>query len=158
MRRALDDAGAGFDAELEMLADARAAGFRILACVKSGAEAAGRLAPEMICINSGWNAGGRLTDLVPDVSINQAILRTRQSDRRPTRAGPATHVLIEGGPVVHPRQVAEIRAEAATPPARIARSRRSARSMSSSGSARNCAAITPGGCGVAASRARSRPL
>ena len=118
VRRALDDAGAGFDAELEMLADARAAGFRILAYVKSGsgsgAEAAGRLAPEMICINFGWNAGGRLTDLVPDVSIDEAILRARHIARRLTRAAPGTHVLIEGGPVIHPRQVAEICAEAGT--------------------------------------------
>lgn len=115
-RAALESAGLGFDAEVAMLADAAALGLATLAYVKTEAEAerAARIAPTMICINFGWNAGGRLTELLPDVSINEAVLRARTIARRLARIAPGTRVLIEGGPVVHPRQVAEVCAAAGT--------------------------------------------
>jgi predicted TIM-barrel enzyme len=116
VRETLEAAGRGFGAEMEMLSQAAALGLSTLAYVKSEreAEAAARIGPDMVCINFGWNAGGRLTELVPDVSINEAILRARTIARRLARDAPDTAVLIEGGPVVHPRQVAEICAEAGT--------------------------------------------
>ncbi len=116
VRASLEAAGLGFAAEMEMLAEARALGLSTLAYVKSEREAlrAAELGPDMVCINFGWNAGGRLTELVPDVSINEAILRARTIARRLARDAPETTVLIEGGPVVHPMQVAEICAEAGT--------------------------------------------
>jgi predicted TIM-barrel enzyme len=116
VRRSLDAAGWGFAAEMDMLAEAARRGLSTLAYVTTEAEAraAARIAPDMICINFGWNAGGRLTELVPDVSLNEAILRARTIARRLAREVPGTPVLIEGGPVVNPRQVAEICAEAGT--------------------------------------------
>lgn len=116
VRRSLEAAGCGFEAEMAMLAQAAALGLSTLAYVTTDAEAraAARIAPDMICVNFGWNAGGRLTELVPDVSINEAILRARTIARSLAQEAPETAVLIEGGPVVHPRQVAEICAEAGT--------------------------------------------
>jgi predicted TIM-barrel enzyme len=116
VRRTLEAAGRGFAAEMEMLRRAASLGLATLAYVKTDREAemAARVAPGMVCINFGWNAGGRLTELVPDVSINEAILRARTIARRLVRDAPQTAVLIEGGPVVHPLQVAEICAEAGT--------------------------------------------
>lgn len=116
VRRALEAAGCGFAAEMEMLRRAAGYGLSTLAYIKTDdeAEIAARSGPDMICINFGWNAGGRLTELLPDVSINEAILRARTIARRLARDAPQTAVLMEGGPVVHPRQVAEICAEAGT--------------------------------------------
>ncbi|NBD30356.1 MAG: hypothetical protein GVY31_10020 [Alphaproteobacteria bacterium] len=116
VRRTLEAAGRGFAAEMDMLRHAATRGFATLAYIKTEEEAqiAASIGPKMICINFGWNAGGRLTELVPDVSINEAILRARTIVRRLARDAPQTVVLMEGGPVVHPRQVAEICAEAGT--------------------------------------------
>lgn len=116
VRRTLEEAGCGFAAEIELLRHAAARGFATLAYIKTEHEAAiaAAIGPGMICINFGWNAGGRLTELVPDVSINEAILRARTIVRRLACDAPNTPVLMEGGPVVHPRQVAEICAEAGT--------------------------------------------
>ena len=116
VRDTLEAAGQGFSAELSMLAQAAARGLATLVYVKTEEEAdlAARINPDMVCINFGWNAGGRLTELLPDVSINEAILRARTIARRLARSAPLAKVLIEGGPVVHPRQVAEICAEAGT--------------------------------------------
>ena len=112
--RTLDANGQGFAAELELLERARARGQRIIVYAKtrSQAEQAAALRPDMLCVNFGWNAGGRLTELQPEVSIDEAILRARDIARMVRRRSPDTVCLIEGGPIVHPHQVAEICVEA----------------------------------------------
>ncbi len=108
--RALDTGGLGFGAELALLERARLHGHRVLVYVKTRAQAeqAARLEPELLCVNFGWNAGGRLTDLQPEVSIDEAILRATDIARVVRRRSPHTLCLIEGGPIVHPHQVAQI--------------------------------------------------
>lgn len=112
--RTLDANGLGYTAELAMLERARARGQRILVYAKTRAQAeqAAAIRPDMLCANFGWNAGGRLTELQPEVSIDEAILRARDIARVVRRRSPDTVCLIEGGPIVHPRQVAEICVEA----------------------------------------------
>jgi len=111
---ALEVAGIGFSAELEMLARAKALGLRTLVYVKTREQArrAATIEPHIVCVNFGWNAGGRLADLQPEVSIDEAILRARDLAAEVRRRSPHTLCVIEGGPVVHPRQVAEICVEA----------------------------------------------
>ncbi|MBA1149013.1 phosphoenolpyruvate hydrolase family protein [Ectothiorhodospiraceae bacterium WFHF3C12] len=112
--RALEVSGVGFSAELDMLSRAQALGCRTLVYVKTRDQArrAAALKPYMVCVNFGWNAGGRLTDLQPEVSIDEAILRARDLAREVRRQSPRTLCVIEGGPVVHPGQVAQICVEA----------------------------------------------
>lgn len=114
VRAAMESAGAGFGAEVEMLGAARARGLATFAYVKTleEAERAAGAAPDLICLNFGWNAGGRLSAMVPDVSMTEAMLRARRIVRRLARIAPRTRVVIEGGPVVNPVQVAEICTEA----------------------------------------------
>ncbi|QIT53993.1 sigma 54-interacting transcriptional regulator [Aquisalimonas sp. 2447] len=108
--RTLDAHGLGFAAELELLAHARALGLRVLVYVKTRdqAEMAAEIKPDFLCVNFGWNAGGRLTELQPEVSIDEAILRARDIAKVTRLRSPKTICLIEGGPVVNPSQVAEI--------------------------------------------------
>ena len=110
VRADLEAAGAGFAAELDMLGEAKARGLRTFAYVKTleEAEAAARVAPDLVCLNFGWNAGGRLSTVVSDLSMTEAGLRARRITRRLARIAPAARVVIEGGPVVNPVQVAEI--------------------------------------------------
>lgn len=112
--RTLDAHGLGFSAELGMLERARARGLRtmVYAKTRSQAEQATAIAPDMLCVNFGWNAGGRLTELQPEVSIDEAILRARDIAQIVRRRSPRSICLIEGGPIVHPHQVAEICVEA----------------------------------------------
>lgn len=114
VQAALAAGSAGFEAELDLLARARAHGLRVMVYVKTEREAAAaaRIIPEMLCINFGWNAGGRLTELQAEVSVEEAIYRAREIARVLARRTPGTRVLIEGGPVVHPSQVADICVEA----------------------------------------------
>ena len=110
----LEAAGMGLSAEFDLLERARTHGLQVMVYVKTEAEAAAasRIAPEMLCINFGWNAGGRLTELQAEVSVEEAIYRARAIARVLSRRAPDTRVLIEGGPVVHPSQVADICVEA----------------------------------------------
>ena len=112
--RSLEAADRGFSAELGLLVQARARRLQTLVYVRSRAQAeeAAAIRPDILCVNFGWNAGGRLSELQPEVSIDEAILLARDIVRIVQAASPQTLCLIEGGPVVHPRQVAEICVEA----------------------------------------------
>jgi predicted TIM-barrel enzyme/DNA-binding NtrC family response regulator len=108
-RRFLEDEGLGFGRELELLELAKAAGLTTLAYTHTIDEA--RVAAErgiaIVNIDLGWNMGGVL-GVDTDLRIEEAALMANTIARAVHAVSPATRCVVEGGPIVSPRQLEEL--------------------------------------------------
>src|SRR5262249_12638465 len=108
-RRFLERVGLGFTRELELLALAKARGLVTLAYAHTSEEAvaAARHGVDIVNIDLGWNKGGVLgVDTV--VRIEEAALTANTIARAVHSASPRTRCMVEGGPIVSPRQLEEL--------------------------------------------------
>jgi predicted TIM-barrel enzyme/DNA-binding NtrC family response regulator len=107
-RAFLERAGCGFGRELDLLSRAAARGLATLAYVKTaeeGIEAAGR-GVDIINIDLGWNVGG-LFGASSDLRIEEAALIVNGIAQRIREVAPESRCVVEGGPIVSPKQLEE---------------------------------------------------
>ncbi len=108
-RRFLESAGLGFERELKLLALAKARGLITLAYAHTREEAvaAARRGVDIVNIDLGWNKGGVLgVDTI--VRIEEAALTANTIARAVHVASPQTSCMVEGGPIVSPKQLEEL--------------------------------------------------
>jgi len=108
-RRFLESVGLGFERELELLARAKARGLVTLAYAhtRDEAVAAAQRGVDIVNIDLGWNKGGvRGVDTI--VRIEEAALTANTITRAVHAAAPQTTCMVEGGPIVSPRQLEEL--------------------------------------------------
>ncbi|MFN3276073.1 MAG: phosphoenolpyruvate hydrolase family protein [Paracoccus sp. (in: a-proteobacteria)] len=108
-RRALDEAGLGYDREVEMLARAGEAGLLRLGYARTQAEVDRLLdhGIEIICLNFGWNAGG-MRGHAQDFSLDEVIDFSRRVFARIRARCDRTACLVEGGPIVSPDHMYDV--------------------------------------------------
>ena len=108
-RQFLEDAGLGFNRELELLEIARRRGLATLAYTHTLDEAcaAAERGLDLINIDLGWNMGGVL-GVDSDLRIEDAALMANTIARAVHAASPDTLCVVEGGPIVNPRQLEEV--------------------------------------------------
>ena len=104
----LEAAGLGFAREVELMAAARAAGLGTLAYCRGleELEAMAAAGVDMLCVNFGWNKGG-IRGVSEGPSLDQASASARQLVARLRALSPETVCLLEGGPIVGPRDLHE---------------------------------------------------
>jgi predicted TIM-barrel enzyme/DNA-binding NtrC family response regulator len=108
-RRFLESVGLGFARELELLARAKARGLVTLAYAHTREEAvaAAQRGVDIVNIDLGWNKGGvRGVDTI--VRIEEAALTANTITRAVHAAAPNTTCVVEGGPIVSPKQLEEL--------------------------------------------------
>ena len=108
-RRFLESVGLGFERELELLSRAKARGLVTLAYAHTREEAvaAAQRGVDIVNIDLGWNKGGvRGVDTI--VRVEEAALTANTITRAVHAAAPQTTCLVEGGPIVSPKQLEEL--------------------------------------------------
>jgi predicted TIM-barrel enzyme/DNA-binding NtrC family response regulator len=108
-RQFLERVGLGFERELKLLSLAKARGLMTLAYAhdREEAVAAARRGVDIINIDLGWNKGGVLgVDTL--VRIEEASLTANTIARAVRAASPRTTCMVEGGPIVSPKQLEEL--------------------------------------------------
>jgi len=108
-RRFLESVGLGFERELELLARAKARGLVTLAYAhtRDEAVAAAQRGVDIVNIDLGWNKGGvRGVDTI--VRVEEAALTANTITRAVHAAAPQTTCMVEGGPIVSPKQLEEL--------------------------------------------------
>jgi predicted TIM-barrel enzyme/DNA-binding NtrC family response regulator len=108
-RRFLEDAGLGFNRELELLEIAKHKGLATLAYTHTldEARAAAERGLDLVNIDLGWNMGGVL-GVDSDLRIEEAALMASTIARAVHAASPDTLCVVEGGPIVNPHQLEEV--------------------------------------------------
>ncbi|MBI3708404.1 MAG: phosphoenolpyruvate hydrolase family protein [Proteobacteria bacterium] len=108
-RQFLEDEGLGFKRELELLEIARDRGLASLAYIHTleEAQAAAECGIDIVNIDLGWNMGG-VMGVDSDLRIDEAALMTNSIARAVRSISPATRCVVEGGPIVSPRQLEEL--------------------------------------------------
>jgi len=108
-RAFLENAGCGFARELDLLAAARARGLTALAYTHTREEAvaAAERGVDMVNIDFGWNMGGVL-GVESNLRLEEAALSAAGIARAVRAVSPSTRCLVEGGPIVSPRQLEEL--------------------------------------------------
>ena len=108
-RRFLENVGLGFERELELLSLAKARGLVTLAYAhtRDEAVAAARRGVDIVNIDLGWNKGGVL-GVDTFVRIEEASLTANTIARAVHAASPKTRCMVEGGPIVSPKQLEEL--------------------------------------------------
>src|SRR5262249_17272762 len=108
-RHFLEEEGLGFNRELELLEIAKARRLDTLdythpiSAARAGAERNLGIAN----IDLGWTVGG-VMGVDPDLRIEEAALMANTIARAVHSISPATRCLVEGGPIVTPRQLEEL--------------------------------------------------
>ncbi|MBS7700667.1 MULTISPECIES: phosphoenolpyruvate hydrolase family protein [unclassified Chelatococcus] len=107
-RSLLEQSGVGFKRELDLLRRAKTRGLATLAYIQNEAEAAEAASAgiEMVNIDLGWNVGGVL-GASSDLKIEEAALIANRIAQRVRTISPGTRCVVEGGPIVSPRQLEE---------------------------------------------------
>ena len=107
-RAFLEDSGFGFKRELELLSRAKERGLATLAYTQTADEAcaAAERGVDIVNIDFGWNAGGVL-GANSDLRIEEAAMIANRVARQVRASSPATNCVVEGGPIVSPRQLEE---------------------------------------------------
>ncbi|MBS7707716.1 phosphoenolpyruvate hydrolase family protein [Chelatococcus asaccharovorans] len=107
-RAFLEKSGVGFNRELDLLQRAKAQGLATLAYIQNEAEAAQAAAAgiDIVNIDLGWNVGGVL-GASSDLRIEEAALIANRIAQRVRTESPTTRCVVEGGPIVSPRQLEE---------------------------------------------------
>jgi len=108
-RRFLESVGLGFERELELLSRAKARGLVTLAYAHTREEAvaAAQRGVDIVNIDLGWNKGGvRGVDTI--VRVEEAALTANTITRAVHAAAPQTTCMVEGGPIVSPKQLEEL--------------------------------------------------
>ena len=105
-RRAIEQAGVGFEREVQLLARSRQAGLATLAYVHdtAEAEAMARARVDIINLNLGWNVGGE-NGVRTTLTVDQAAEFARTVFAKIRHIHPDCLCLVEGGPIVSPEQV-----------------------------------------------------
>jgi predicted TIM-barrel enzyme/DNA-binding NtrC family response regulator len=105
----LERTGCGFGRELDLLSRAAARGLSTLAYVKTAEEgiAAARCGVDIINIDLGWNVGG-LLGVSSDLRIEEAALIVNGIAQKIRAVAPESRCVVEGGPIVSPRQLEEL--------------------------------------------------
>jgi predicted TIM-barrel enzyme/transcriptional regulator with AAA-type ATPase domain len=108
-RQFLEDAGLGFNRELKLLEIAKQKGLATLAYTHTleEARAAAERGLDLVNIDLGWNMGGVL-GVDSDLRIEEAALMANTIARAVHAASPDTLCVVEGGPIVNPRQLEEV--------------------------------------------------
>ncbi|MCO5090608.1 phosphoenolpyruvate hydrolase family protein [Bosea sp. (in: a-proteobacteria)] len=108
-RAFLERSGVGFGRELELLAVARERGLSTLAYTHTAEEAAeaARQGADIVNIDLGWNVGGVL-GAVSHLRVEDAGLMVNAIARQVRAVSRKTRCLVEGGPIVSPRQLEEL--------------------------------------------------
>lgn len=108
-RRFLEDEGLCFGRELELLEIAKARGLTTLAYTHTieEARAAAERGISIVNIDLGWNMGGVL-GVDTDLRIEEAALMANTTARIVRAVSPMTRCVVEGGPIVSPRQLEEL--------------------------------------------------
>ncbi|MCP8939670.1 phosphoenolpyruvate hydrolase family protein [Alsobacter sp. SYSU M60028] len=99
----------GFGRELDLLRKARERGLATLAYIHTREEAvaAAQCGVDLINIDLGWNMGGVL-GAASGVRIEEAALSVAAIARLVQTTSPRTRCVVEGGPIVSPRQLEEL--------------------------------------------------
>ncbi|MBX3539208.1 MAG: phosphoenolpyruvate hydrolase family protein [Chelatococcus sp.] len=107
-RAFLERSGVGFGRELTLLRRAKARGLATLAYIQNETEAAQAATAgiDMVNIDLGWNVGGVL-GASSDLRIEEAALIANRIAQRVRMESPSTRCVVEGGPIVSPRQLEE---------------------------------------------------
>lgn len=107
-RAFLEQNGLGFSRELDLLALARERGLATLAytLTEEEAVAAARRGVDIINIDLGWNIGGA-PGANSDLRIEDAALIVNRIAQQVRDVSPSTSCVVEGGPIVSPRQLEE---------------------------------------------------
>ena len=108
-REFLEQAGIGFARELELLALARQRGLATLAYTHTAQEAvaAARQGVDIVNIDLGWNTGGVL-GVETTVRVEEAAFTAATVAKAVRAACDRTVCVVEGGPIVSPRQLEEL--------------------------------------------------
>jgi predicted TIM-barrel enzyme/DNA-binding NtrC family response regulator len=108
-RQFLERVGLGFERELKLLSLAKARGLMTLAYAHTREEAvaAARCGADIVNIDLGWNKGGVL-GVDTFVRIEEAALTAHTIARAVRAAAPTTICMVEGGPIVGPKQLEEL--------------------------------------------------
>lgn len=109
LRDHLERAGLGFGRELDLLARARRRGLATLAYTHTQDEAvaAAERGVDIVNIDLGWNMGGVL-GVASTLRIEEAALSASATARAVQTASPSTRCVVEGGPIVSPRELEEL--------------------------------------------------
>ncbi|WP_342363864.1 phosphoenolpyruvate hydrolase family protein [Terrarubrum flagellatum] len=104
----LEQNGLGFSRELDLLALARERGLATLAYTLTAEEAvaAARRGVDLINIDLGWNMGAA-PGVRSDLRIEDAALIVNRIAQQVRAVSPSTSCVVEGGPIVSPRQLEE---------------------------------------------------
>jgi predicted TIM-barrel enzyme/DNA-binding NtrC family response regulator len=108
-RQFLERVGLGFERELKLLSLAKARGLMTLAYAHTREEAvaAARCGADIINIDLGWNKGGVL-GVDTFVRIDEASLTANTIARAVRAVSQKTTCMVEGGPIVSPKQLEEL--------------------------------------------------
>ena len=108
-RQFLEEAGCGFARELDMLALARKKGLATLAYIHTRDEAVAAAARgvDIINIDLGWNMGGVL-GVESNLRLDEAALSVAGIARVVHADFPKTRCVVEGGPIVSPKQLEDL--------------------------------------------------
>lgn len=105
-RAYLEKNGIGFGRELDLLSRAKERGLATLAytCTVEEACAAAERGVDIVNIDFGWNVGG-VRGANSSLRIEEAAMIANRTARRVRAASPVTSCVVEGGPIVSPRQL-----------------------------------------------------
>lgn len=108
-RQFLEEEGLGFSRELELLELARAKGLVTLAYTHTfdEARAAALRQVDIVNIDLGWNMGG-VMGVDTDLRIEEAALMANTIARAVRAVSKTARCVVEGGPIVSPRQLEEL--------------------------------------------------
>lgn len=108
-RAFLERSGVGFGRELDLLQVARERGLSTLAYTHTAEEAAeaARQGADIVNIDLGWNVGGVL-GAVSHLRVEDAGLMANAIAQQVRAVSRKTRCLVEGGPIVSPRQLEEL--------------------------------------------------
>ncbi len=101
MRRLLNRAGLGTQAEISLLRQVQRAGGRTLfyCGTQDDARSAAEAGLGAVVFNFGWNVGGADSHTA-EISLEEAAQKARQATRLVRRLRPGTEVFLEGGPIL----------------------------------------------------------
>lgn len=104
-REALEEAGLGFDREIEMLRAAKRAGLLTVGyCFNDGeALAMSRAGVDLLCLNLGFTEWRSRSESEHMAALDSAVIKINGILAQLRRERPATRVVIFGGPVVVPQ-------------------------------------------------------
>ncbi len=108
-RRMLETTGLGFSREMELLSIARRKGLKTLAYTHTVEEArrAARDGADIVNIALGWNMGG-VKGVETEVGVEEAALAVQASARAVRSVSQSIPCVVEGGPIIGPKQLEEM--------------------------------------------------